>query len=589
MAVNLGDFHFLRPWWLLLLVPLWFILRRGFAELSPWQKLVDPHLLPYLLKQGDNEPKKWAKTLPYLFSTLIVLALAGPTAYKLRDEESLNKRPLFFLLELSEHMTANDVSPSRLKRALYKISDVLDKENAPISVIAFAGDAHVIVPLTSDDATIKELLRSISPDTMPLKGVRLKPALALLDTINLGLTKSSVVIITSSNVADFDEAKPLMSKHDLLWWVFATPQGAPILGDRGEFKKDPQGNVLVSKLDGGFKDKVSSIGGTYLPLSDNDKDVDAVVTFNAFSGAVANKQGIVFDTWVDLGPYLLIIAFLVFIILVVRVKPWWLFGILLIGQAHEGHSAGFLDYFLRSDQQAFQHLLNKEYDEAAKKYNDLDAKGAAFYEGKKYDEAIKALKDSLTSDGQYNLGNAYAQKGQLDHAIKAYDSALRLNPKNEDAAFNKALIEKLKNEQEQKNQDKNQEQNNDQNNDQQKKDEQQKPEDKQQEQDKPSEPKSNEKKDDKKPDDRQQKGQNKPSESKPDEKKEDKTPEPVDKSAEAKEEHKKEEAAQKPIPKEAPPPLSPREQYLLDQVKEHNQGQYLKRKFLEETRRKNAS
>lgn len=572
MAFNIGDFHFLRPWWLLILLPLWFIVSKTFSALSPWQKLVDPHLLPFLLKNGDSSPKKWAKTIPYIFVTLMVLALAGPTAYKLQSDESLNKRPLFILLELSEHMTATDVSPSRLKRALFKISDLLAKEDAAISVIVFAGDAHVVVPLTSDDNTIKELLSSLSSDTMPLKGVRLKPALTLLDSVDLGMSKSSTVIITSSNVEDFEEAKPLMHERHLIWWVFATPQGAPITNDRGEFKKNNQGDVLVSMLEASLKDKVSSSNGIYLPLSESDKDVDFIVKADALSSSVGTQQGIVFDTWVDLGPYLLVVAFLIFLVLAMRIRPWWLFGVILVAKAHDGQTAGFLDYLLRSDQQAFNHLEKQEYDEAAKKYDNADAKGAAYYQAKKYDDAIGALKQSDSSDGQYNLGNAYAQKSQFDKAIAAYEKALTLNPNNEDAAFNKALLEKLKKEQQeqQNNQDKNEqekkqdnpEKSEDQQNQNEHNADQQKPNDESKSEDKnnkPSDPKSDEKNEQKKPSDK---------------------------------EPKKEQDAVAP-PKEAPkkelPPLSPKEQYLLDQVKERNQGQYLKRKFLEETRRNNAS
>jgi Ca-activated chloride channel family protein len=99
-------------------------------------------------------------------------------------------------------------------------------------------------------------------------------------------------------------------------------------------------------------------------------------------------------------------------------------------------------------------MMQKKYKEAQEHFEDKDWAGAAAFKAGDYNKAAESFKETQS---QYNLGNALTHLGQYEAAIKAYDQALKANPKDEDAAYNRKLVESFLNHQQQ-NQDKQNEQ-----------------------------------------------------------------------------------------------------------------------------------
>ena len=120
------------------------------------------------------------------------------------------------------------------------------------------------------------------------------------------------------------------------------------------------------------------------------------------------------------------------------------------------HALEWQDLWQSKDQRAQAAYNNKQYKDAAELFENPDWKNAAHYKAGDYAKALEA-KPSANSEGIYNQGNALAQSGQLKEALAAYEQALKIDPNNEDARFNKELVEKeLKKQEEDKKQDKNQ-------------------------------------------------------------------------------------------------------------------------------------
>src|SRR5580704_8263528 len=163
--ISWSDIHFLRPRWLLLLLLaaiVIFVPRWQRKSKSPWSAVIDAHLLPHLLvNHGSKKRSYWPIALLPLFVFFLSLALAGPTIKKIPTEVSFQKAPLIICMELSEHMMSRDVAPNRLKLATYKLEDLLKKyRGAEVALIAFAGDAHMVVPLSSDHRTVLSLAKT---------------------------------------------------------------------------------------------------------------------------------------------------------------------------------------------------------------------------------------------------------------------------------------------------------------------------------------------------------------------------------------------------------------------------------------------
>jgi Ca-activated chloride channel family protein len=111
------------------------------------------------------------------------------------------------------------------------------------------------------------------------------------------------------------------------------------------------------------------------------------------------------------------------------------------------------DLWRTGDQQGIAALQHGDAQTAANVFNDPAWKGSANYLGGNFPQAAEIFKNLETADSQYNLGNALARQNQFQEAIAAYEQALEADPDNEDASFNKELLEKLMQEQPQQNQD----------------------------------------------------------------------------------------------------------------------------------------
>ncbi len=455
--INWADFHFLRPLWLLLiplaLVVLFSPLSKARQKTS-WDRVIDPHLLPHLFRERTNkQSSRGGSWWLFSFFLLIALSLSGPTLKKIPNDTAFFQAPLVICLELSPHMLAKDLDPSRLKRALFKLEDLLRSyTGAEVGLIAFAGDAHVVVPLSNDYNTVLTMAKTLTPDLMPVKGVNLKRAVLLARDMTKKYPRSQIVVMSSSNFDDTSLDLPPLPWPAVVW-AFATEPGGPMEMADGRFDQNRGGGITISKLRRDYLAKLDTAGNAKTLLFSADmRDVETIVRGLGADAPVLASHDVLFDQWYDLGPYVLAFAMAAFLGSLWFGREQLMVALLVaVVPAHDGH-AGVADWFLRRDQQGQRALDANEPAKAAELFEDAFQKGNAYYRAKNYDEAIKHLSSVNTSDGQYNLGNAFAQKGQYQEAIAAYDNALKLDPKNADAQANKELLENNQQQQQQKDQ-----------------------------------------------------------------------------------------------------------------------------------------
>jgi len=180
----LAQFHFLRPAWLLLLLPvlpmLWLLWRRQAAERA-WRRVIPPHLLTHLLLSGEAKQGAWQPlTALTLMLTLGVLALAGPAWEPQPSPFREDQAALVIALKVTPSMLAKDVQPSRLQRAVQKIHDLLaQRPGGRTGLVAYGGSAHLVMPLTRDASIIETFAAELDPKIMPKPGDAAAAAVAL--------------------------------------------------------------------------------------------------------------------------------------------------------------------------------------------------------------------------------------------------------------------------------------------------------------------------------------------------------------------------------------------------------------------------
>lgn len=224
-------FHFLRPWMLLLLIPgwlfVWWLLRQQ-NDILRWKTLVNPKLLPHLLVQsGDKASKIQAPWHLGIVWTVIILALSGP-AWQLKPAPfTQDEAQIVFVMKVTESMQTKDLMPSRLKRAVFKMKDLMDlRPDTKAALVAYSGSAHLVLPLTKDHAILNTFSQALEPGIMPEKGDNLKDALQLASKQFESEGGTIVVLTDAVEVAQAKEISKEGVVHDakVLFLAVASPE-----------------------------------------------------------------------------------------------------------------------------------------------------------------------------------------------------------------------------------------------------------------------------------------------------------------------------------------------------------------------------
>jgi Ca-activated chloride channel family protein len=182
-----SEFHFLRPWALVLVVPallLWLASRHASDTTRRWARVIEPDLLKLLVVGGASRWRIAPHDLLLAAGIVAALAVAGPAWQREPSPFADAERPVMIVLKVSPTMMTGDLAPSRLERARQKIADLLKAHDGmPAGLIAYSGSAHLVLPPTPDREIALSLAHALSPEIMPREGDRLDEAVALADRI----------------------------------------------------------------------------------------------------------------------------------------------------------------------------------------------------------------------------------------------------------------------------------------------------------------------------------------------------------------------------------------------------------------------
>ncbi|MBA3239201.1 MAG: VWA domain-containing protein [Parachlamydiaceae bacterium] len=457
----MSDFHFLRPHLLLLMIPLGALLAYliyVFGSKGNWSNICSKELLPYVLVENVKR-KSMLKLLPFVTLSLLILALAGPSWKEIPRPLIKSESGLIIALDLSPTMDAEDIKPSRLKRALYKVNDLLSaRKEGQTALLVFSGDPFIVTPLTDDIETIKALLPALDTKIMPSAGHDVSKAVIKAKELfnQAGLSQGTLLLITSElKVKDLEKSINFARESGIKISILGvgTNENAPISKPGGGFLTDKKGAMVIAKLEKDNLAKLAkSTGGVYVSLAGDDTDIhDLNSQFSVpdYSSSEDNNKNKNMQTqWLDEGYWLVFLA-LPFVSLLFR-RGILLSVLFLIPQTLQAFTWDSL--WSTPDQQAEKLFHEEKYEDAKEKFQNSDWLAATNYKLGDYKAAASLFNTNKTIDGLYNFGTAKAKQGDFKKALKAYDALLKEQPDHEDTLYNKKLIEEHLKQQEQQKQ-----------------------------------------------------------------------------------------------------------------------------------------
>lgn len=301
------QLHFLRPDWLIALIPLamlgLFMFRQKSAGRA-WQAACDAHLLPHLLETHGQGPRH--RALLYLLgaTACMILSLAGPSGKKLPVPVYEYLHPRVLLLDVSPESLTSDLKPNRLTRAKFKLHDLFQhQDKGQFGLIAYTEEPFVVSPITHDAQTIDALIDPISPDIMPIDGMNLERALQdaahLIQQTGAGRGDLLVLTGTAPSQAAIKAAKKLATQH-----IYTS-----ILP------------LTTANIKNTHFEKFAHAGhGLNLVFNNTTADLDTWLNYNPFERSLKAKDNESIPVWRDDGRWLIIPA--LFLLLIAFRRDW---------------------------------------------------------------------------------------------------------------------------------------------------------------------------------------------------------------------------------------------------------------------------
>jgi Ca-activated chloride channel family protein len=473
---DFSQLHFIRPLWLFgipVLFALWMLLLR-LRNVTLWEEFIPKDKLTVLQVNRGRYSKSWRQLL-MLGWLLAVIGASGPSWRQVEVPTVRNESAMVIVLDLSQSMLAQDLTPDRLSRAKYKLIDLLrSRADGQTALVVYAGDAHTVAPLTDDASTIEVLLPAIHPTIMPIAGSNAEAAIALAEQLmrDAGITGGKIIMLTdgiAEQARDTITAE-LNPAYPLSILGVGTSDPVPIPDERGGFVRDSRGEIVLAGVDRlALSNLAQTQGGRYVDIQTDNTDVLALTSSSYIISDISESR-LVYDSWEDVG-YWLILLMLPFAAFSFRKGVFFMVPLSVIVlaaslsprlvHAQERDAPGGRSFseslWKTPDQRGAELLEQGAAQAAANTFERPDWTAVANYRAGDFEKAAESFNQLDGATAQYNLGNSLAFAGKLEQAIEAYDKALEAAPEMQNALHNKTVVEQLLEQQEsQEQQDQNQ-------------------------------------------------------------------------------------------------------------------------------------
>jgi Ca-activated chloride channel family protein len=226
-------------------------------------------LMPFMPKSKPH----WKFFLLSLAFVFLIFGAAGPQFGSKLEEVKREGIEVIIALDVSNSMLAEDIKPNRLERAKLTIERLIElMEDDKVGLVVFAGDAYVQVPITSDYISAKMFLEGINTKMVSKQGTAIGSAIELASKSFSPQSEASKVIIVITDGENHEgnaiEMAEKANENGIKIYTIGlgSPQGVPIPVTAGQnvFRKDNDGNVIISKLDESTLNKIAaSADGKY--------------------------------------------------------------------------------------------------------------------------------------------------------------------------------------------------------------------------------------------------------------------------------------------------------------------------------------
>lgn len=421
-------FRFAHPeyLYLLALIPVFialyfFFLYRQKKRLA---KFGDTSLVKNLMI-GVSPLRRHLKFTLLMLALILAIFLCARPQYGTRNEEVKRQGiEAIIAVDVSNSMLCQDVKPSRLDKSKMLVSKLIEQlDQDRIGLVAFAGTAITLLPVTSDYVSAKMFLDQLSPASISVQGTNMADAIqrataGFSDKTNVG--KALILITDAEDHEDGAlEAAKEADKKGIRIYVLSvgTENGGPIPLGNGNYKKDNSGNTVTTKLNEEVGKKIAkAAGGIYIKVDQTDQAqrlLEAEIE-------KMQKEDITSSMYSEYDEQFVAVALLLLLVLIIEVCIMEKKNPLLRGLRLFKDKRAMLIMVLGTLYCADSIAQSNERDHIRL--------GNAQYRNGQYQKAETSYRKSIAKlssmEAYYNLGNALAMQGKDSTAFEMYKKAL---------------------------------------------------------------------------------------------------------------------------------------------------------------------
>ncbi len=478
--------RFADPHWLfaalpacLVLIGIWY--RHDVRQRAALAQFVAPHLRRRLTGSVSGVRRLLQRGLLSGAVLCLFAALSGPLLGFHWEQIRRRGNEVVFAIDTSRSMLTPDVKPDRLTRAKLAIDDMAGRlDGDAIGIVAFAGSAFLVCPLTTDHGAFQQTLDAVDTDTVPKGGTNIPGAIRVAQGAFSRFPGSDriLILVTDGENLQGDAlaaARAAARQDGLKIYTVGvgTVEGGLIplpVEQGGGFVRDEDGTPVRSHLDAaGLMAIAAATSAAYVHVGDQGENFDAFLS-TVFS-AVA-KHDLIYrerEVYNDRYQWPLTAALIM------------LMASLMVGTRRAGRRrvpAVALTVAVASISFVMAALVLPIRSESADQANDRGSSGGSeapivdynagtsAYRAARFSQAAQSFQQSIRSapasnarrladqqDAYYNLGDALYRAGQQLEgsdpsqalqkwagAVRAYDTALQLRADDADSRYNRDFV-----------------------------------------------------------------------------------------------------------------------------------------------------
>jgi Ca-activated chloride channel family protein len=244
-------------------------------------RVFDEKVLKKLRADGNSLPTSWRNMIFFIALFLMVVAMARPVIEKGEKRVEIEGLNMMIALDISGSMRVKDIYPNRLEFAKNKILEFLKyTPTDEIAVVAFASNAFMLAPMSSDKATLGYIVKNVDDKYISMSNTNFT-TLGQISQEVLSNKKKKILVLFSDGgeKENLKGLKAILKQHNIILYtvLVGTKKGGVVVDENGDKVTDSEGNIAFSQRNDDLGELSLKSGGAYIVASSGDQDIAKLV------------------------------------------------------------------------------------------------------------------------------------------------------------------------------------------------------------------------------------------------------------------------------------------------------------------------